>query len=56
MSDYKKMYFALFNAMTDAIEILQNAQLKTEEIYESGKEAVLIVLPHADQKDEPPPE
>ena len=33
MSDYKKMYFELFVAITDAIELLSNAQRKTEEMY-----------------------
>lgn len=33
MPDYKKMYFALFSAITEAIEALQTAQIKTEEIY-----------------------
>lgn len=38
MTDYKKMYLTLFNAMTDAIEILQNAQLNTEEMYEDEED------------------
>ena len=39
MPDYKKMYFKLFNSVTDAIEILQKAQIETEEIYiTSGEE------------------
>lgn len=33
MSDYKKIYYKLFNAMTDAIQILQQAQQTTEELY-----------------------
>lgn len=33
MEDYKKMYFELFNAISDAIELLQKAQQKTEEMY-----------------------
>ena len=33
MNRYKEMYLILFNAITDAIEILQKAQKKTEEIY-----------------------
>ena len=33
MKNYKKMYLILFNAITDAIKILQEAQKKTEEIY-----------------------
>ena len=33
MTDYKTMYYKLFNAITDAVEILQQAQKETEEIY-----------------------
>lgn len=33
MNNYKKMYYILFNAITEAIKILQEAQKKTEEIY-----------------------
>ena len=33
MVNYKKLYFRLFNAITDAIEILQKAQIDAEEAY-----------------------
>lgn len=33
MEDYKEMYYELFNAISDAIELLQKAQQKTEEMY-----------------------
>ncbi len=33
MPDYKAMYYELFNSVTDAIEILMRAQMKTEEMY-----------------------
>ena len=33
MADYKKLYFKMFNAMTDAIEKLQQAQVEAEEEY-----------------------
>ena len=33
MPNYEKMYKTLFNAMTDAIDILQKAQLETEQEY-----------------------
>lgn len=33
MPDYKAMYLSLFNSVTDAIEILSEAQKKAEEIY-----------------------
>ena len=33
MPDYKKMYFTLFNELTDAIEKLKEAQKRCEELY-----------------------
>jgi len=45
MPDYKKMYTALFNAQTDAIRILQNAQLKTEEMYIDSPDPEIIMMP-----------
>lgn len=33
MPDYKKMYFLLFNELTDAIEKLKEAQKRCEEYY-----------------------
>ena len=33
MPDYKSMYLDLFNSITDAIEILREAQRKAEEIF-----------------------
>ena len=33
MVDYQKLYTLLFNSVTDAIEILQKAQIEAEEIY-----------------------
>lgn len=38
MPDYQKMYLGLFNAVTDAIELLQKAQQDAEEIYISEGE------------------
>ena len=44
---YKKMYFRLFNTITDALEendiekmreILKNGQIETEEMYINGEE------------------
>jgi len=44
---YKKMYFRLFNTITDALnesdiekmrEILKNGQIETEEMYINGDE------------------
>lgn len=33
MADYKSMYLILFRAMTRCIEIMQEAQIQTEEMY-----------------------
>ena len=33
MPDYKAMYLDLFNSVTDAIEILSEAQRKSEELF-----------------------
>ena len=38
MPDYKTMYAKLFNAITDAVDILQQAQRDTEEIYIESSE------------------
>jgi hypothetical protein len=36
MPDYAKMYRRLFNAQTDAVRILQQAQTETEEMFVSA--------------------
>ncbi|MCD7946733.1 MAG: hypothetical protein LUG13_00330 [Oscillospiraceae bacterium] len=38
MGDYKKMYYALFNAITESLEVLKKAQLTLEEIFLSSGE------------------
>ena len=38
MPDYKTMYYKLFNAVTDAVEILQQAQIEAEERYIKSSE------------------
>ena len=38
MPDYAEMYKTLFNAMTKAITILQEAQQQAEEIYIGSEE------------------
>lgn len=43
MADYKKMYTALFNDVSDAIALLQKAQQKTEDVFVQGDE-VLVYL------------
>lgn len=36
MPNYKKMYYILFNEITEAIELLQTVQQKAEELYVSS--------------------
>ena len=40
MPDYKEMYRIMFTAMTKAIFILQEAQLKCEELYIEAEPSV----------------
>lgn len=35
--NYKEAYFTLFNALSNAIELLKQAQIKTEELYMSAR-------------------
>lgn len=44
MADYKEMYQLLFNEMSKAIEIMQSAQCKAEEMYISSPKANLEIL------------
>lgn len=37
--DYKAMYFALFNAVTDALEGLKAAQVQGEDTYSMANQA-----------------
>lgn len=39
MTDYKRMYYTLFQAYTKAIEILQQAQQEAEEIYINAEQS-----------------
>ncbi|AFM01654.1 MULTISPECIES: hypothetical protein [Desulfitobacterium] len=51
MADYKKMYFALFNAVTTAINHLQDAQRDGESEYIETQDSSLTILPiSADEK------
>ena len=44
MSDYKQMYLSLFNKVTEAIALLQEAQRDTEEICISSKDPEIKIL------------
>ena len=49
MQDYKsEMYAQLFNAITDAILLLQKAQTETEEIFINHEDAQIIPLRRVD--------
>ena len=54
MSSYKKMYLELFNAITDAIEILQGVQLSVEEIHMGSLQELELVRPHTEDEDATP--
>lgn len=48
--DYKKMYFTLLAETAKAIELLQEAQRKAENIYiETSDESVLTLVPKNEQ-------
>ena len=55
MPDYAKMYRHLFNAQTDAVALLQKAQLETEEMYVSAPDPDIRIL-EPGQSDESKPE
>lgn len=38
MTDYKALYYSLFNAVTDTIEALKKAQQDAEELYIDSSE------------------
>ena len=44
MPDYKKMYLALFNSITDTIETLQKAQQEVERLAIEADEPKLTIL------------
>ena len=51
VSSYKKMYLELFNAVTDAIETLQEAQRSVENIYMGSLQGLELVFPHDEDSD-----
>ena len=50
MADYKAMYHKIFNAATDAIALLQTAQVQTEEMFISQEAPDIIVLDSPDKE------
>ena len=51
MPDYKKMYFNLFRSQSEAINILQEAQRKTEEMYIEAEELNVSVIPAKEEEE-----
>ena len=52
MADYQEMYRVLFHGVTEAVAILQQAQLQAEEIYLSSHRQELYVLPQGEEEPE----
>lgn len=50
MSDYNEMYKILFKAITECIELLQKAQLKTEDLYISSESEIKLIKFNKDDK------
>lgn len=48
MANYKEMYLSLFRDVTNAIELLQKAQVKTEEMFISFDNVPPIHLSSSD--------
>lgn len=44
MANYQKMYTTLFNAITDAIHILQKSQQDVEDLYVSADQPSFTIL------------
>jgi len=54
MPDYAAMYKRLFNSQTTAIEILQQAQQDTENMYIEAPEPTLTVLERKEPDEDEP--
>lgn len=52
MSDYKSMYYRLFNRISDAIEMLKAAQVEGEDAFVKGKDSTVIELVENEDKPE----
>ena len=50
MADYKKMYFRLFNVITDSINLLQNAQAEGENSFIESDDAPVTILHNENDK------
>lgn len=54
MADYKTMYLTLFNAVTDAVKLLQKAQIEVEEMFISQEEPKITLLKLSDETEDSP--
>lgn len=52
MPNYKKMYTPLFNAVTDVVEKLKQAQIDTEEIHMSEPDLLISIVPDLKKTEE----
>lgn len=52
MPNYQKMYYRLFNAVSDAIAILQTAQNDMEETYVDWEPVILEIIPVQDNEED----
>lgn len=53
MPDYRKMYYELFHAIEDAIQILIQAQRRCEEIDESEDAPLLLLTDQRKDRERP---
>lgn len=49
MADYKTMHTKLFNAVTDTVNLLQAAQVETEEMFIEQEDPQIILLDNEDE-------
>lgn len=53
MPDYKAMYLSLFNSITDIIELLKEAQEKSEQQYiENNEHLAILTALHTSRSEE----
>ena len=52
MANYRKLYYLLFNKLTDIIAELQTVQQEAEELYINGDEAPIELYRAEDKKED----
>ncbi|MDR3271081.1 MAG: hypothetical protein LBT32_06215 [Peptococcaceae bacterium] len=54
MADFKAMYYSLFNKVTDAVHILEEAQKMSESTYiDNDDPSISLIHPDPDNDDDP---